>query len=278
MIVGLGLIGGSIALRLRAAGVEVRGVTRSERTLNLALRKDIISEGSLDLADQLPHARLVILAAPVRSSIELTKLISANARPGTIITDVCSSKRRIVNALNRMPVGLKAVGGHPMAGKETGGIENADPSLFEGCIWALTETVRTDEESCSICELLARLCGAHSLWVDAAEHDRSVAFVSHLPLLSAAALMLSAEDEAPELAWKLAASGFRDSTRLAAGPAEMGADLLLTNDGEIRQATTAFLEKMTEIGNTLQEGDAEGLRELLLKASEKRRTMYGDKV
>lgn len=275
LVVGLGLIGGSVALRLRERGVRVRGVTRSADTLRRAIELGAIEGGALALADEAPRAGLVLLAAPTRTALRLLPEIGALVRPGALVTDACSTKREVGRALDALPRGVRAVGGHPMAGKERAGIGAADPRLFEGATWALTRTAHTDAEAWALAERLARLCGADPLQVDPVEHDRAVALVSHLPMLAAAALVLGAEAAGSELAWRLAASGFRDATRLAAGEPEMGADLALTNPDAIQYAERLFRRSLDAMLVAAREGDAARLRDLLESAARLRRGMYG---
>lgn len=275
LIVGLGLIGGSVGLRLRARGVPVRGVTRSPETLRRAVELGAVEGGSLELAPEVATAGLVLVAAPTRASIRLLRDVGALAPPGTILTDACSSKGEVVAAMDGLPEGVRAVGGHPMAGKELAGIGAADPRLFEGATWVLTETARTDANARAACEELARVCGAAPLWVGADEHDRAVAAISHLPLLAAAALVLAAEDAGSELLWRLAASGFRDSTRLAAGEPEMGADLALTNAAALEEAHSLFAGRLGALLDAARRDDKAGLMELLTRAAIRRQGLYG---
>jgi prephenate dehydrogenase len=275
LVVGLGLIGGSVGLALGRRGVRVRGVTRSEDTLHKAIELGAVEGGSLELADEAPGAGLVLVAAPTRTSIRLLEAAAALAPPGTILTDACSSKQEVVRAMDGLPDHVRAVGGHPMAGKEASGVEAADADLFEGATWVLTETRRTDPGSRATCERLARLCGAEPLWLGASEHDRAVASVSHLPLLTAAALVLAAEDAGSELVWRLAASGFRDSTRLAAGEPGMGADLALTNAAALSEAYELFAGQLEALVSAARRGEEVRLRELLARAAARRQGMYG---
>lgn len=274
LVVGLGLIGGSVALALRREGVSVRGASRSEQTLHTALEIGAVEGASLDVREEAPRAGLILLAAPTRTSIRLVPTLGGLASPGTIITDACSSKRELVSAMDALPGEVRAVGGHPMAGKETAGIKAAEASLFVNTTWVLTETARTDDWSRATCERLVEACGAKSLWVSAEEHDRAVAAISHLPLLAAAALVLAAEDCDSDLVWRLASSGFRDTTRLAAGDAQMGADLLLTNSDEVSAAHSRFARKLAALIDASRENDTELLAELLQAAASRRRELY----
>ncbi len=197
------------------------------------------------------------------------------ARPGTIFTDACSSKQEVVAAMDALPPGIAAVGGHPMAGRELAGIDAADARLFEGATWVLTETARTDDASRAACETLVTLCGAVPLWVEPREHDDAVAAISHLALLAAAALVLAAEDSRSELVWRLASSGFRDTTRIAAGEPEMGADLALTNSAALHEAAAHFGGHLTVLLDAAHAGDKPRLQQLLAEAAANRRRKYG---
>lgn len=275
LVVGLGLIGGSAALALRSAGARVHGVSRKPSTVKRAIERGVIESGSDRIEHEAAHADIILLAAPVRASISLLSTLGEVAPPGTVITDACSTKREITTAMDDLPAHLRAVGGHPMAGNEQSGLDAADASLFRGSTWVLTETRSTDEHARQMCEALARAAGAEPLWADAAEHDSAVALVSHLPLLTAAALVLTAERIGAPLAWRLAASGFRDSTRLAAGAPDMGADILVTNSKEVRGAAEGFSASLRELLDATEERPEELLR-TLARVAERRRSMYGE--
>jgi prephenate dehydrogenase len=234
-----------------------------------------VEGGALTLAQEAPRAELIVLAAPARACARLLTQVGELASPGAVVTDVASSKREIARAMDRLPQGVGAVGGHPMAGSERSGVEAADPRLFEGAAWALTPTARTDPHARELCERLVSLCGARPLWTDAGEHDRAVTAISHLPLLTAAALVLAAEREGSELAWELAASGFRDSTRVAAGDPDMGADILLSNADAVAGMREVFEGALSELLGAAQVGDEDRLRGLLARAADRRRAMYG---
>ncbi|MDQ3328050.1 MAG: prephenate dehydrogenase/arogenate dehydrogenase family protein [Chloroflexota bacterium] len=275
LIVGLGLIGGSVGLRLRERGILVRGVSRSQETLDRALERGAVQGGSLELTQEVPQAGLVLVAAPTQTSIRLVAEAGMLARPGTIFTDACSSKQEVVAAMDALPPGIAAVGGHPMAGRELAGIDAADARLFEGATWVLTQTRRSDDASRAACETLATLCGANPLWVEPRDHDDAVAAISHLPLLAAAALVLAAEDSRSEMVWRLASSGFRDATRIAAGEPEMGADLALTNSTALHEAATLFGSHLTALLDAVHTGDKPRLQRLLAQVAARRRGMYG---
>ncbi len=275
LIVGLGLIGGSVALALRNVGATVRGVTRSPATLKQALELEAIEGGALSLEDEVAQAGLILVAAPTRTSIRLLSRIGELAQEGTVITDACSSKQEVVRAMDALPPMLRSVGGHPMAGTEKSGIASADSQLFREAKWVFTPTRHTDHTCRDICEAMATLCGATPVWVDAAEHDRAVAAISHLPLLTAAALVLAAEESGSELAWQLAAGGFRDSTRLAAGDVEMSADLALTNAAAIHEACGRFASELEMLVSAARDPDTAKLAEMLERAAGRRRAMYG---
>jgi prephenate dehydrogenase len=235
-IVGLGLIGGSIALATRRArsATAIAAVDRAD-----VLRK-ALERGAVDVAserlDIVAGADLVILAAPVQQNVELVRQVSRHVSAATIVTDVGSTKRVMVEAARGLGGSLTFVGGHPIAGAASCGIDLATADLFSGRRWVLTPDGGTPHEA------LARLCafvrtlGAEPHVMSAAEHDRVLAFTSHLPQLAASALMRVAGEGAGDAGLALAGPGLVDTTRLADSSFEMWRDICLTNADNIRAA------------------------------------------
>ncbi|HWS83538.1 MAG TPA: prephenate dehydrogenase [Ktedonobacteraceae bacterium] len=244
-IIGLGLIGGSIGLALHEAGAakEVTGYDLGKGICDLARKMGAIDRCSSTLADAVCGAELVILATPVRVIHSLMRDIVPVLSPETVVTDVASTKAQVISwAEELLPSSVTFVGGHPMAGKEVCGVEAAEASLFHDRIYCLTPTPRTPPAAArKVCALVDTL-GAHVRFLEAAEHDRLVAGVSHLPFLASVALMNTvAEDSAWQEAALLAASGFRDASRLAAGSPEMYRDICLTNSTAIAQQLDEYI-------------------------------------
>ncbi|HET7728158.1 MAG TPA: prephenate dehydrogenase/arogenate dehydrogenase family protein, partial [Candidatus Limnocylindrales bacterium] len=231
-LLGLGLIGGSIARALRAqAGWTVAAWTPTGRGPEEARRAGVIERAAGSLDEAVDGADLVVLAAPPLEAMALLRGLAASGRDwaGITVTDVVSTKRTVTEIAAAVEVPF--VGGHPMAGRETTGLGSSAAELFVDRPWVITEPVCGGDAA--VVERLARACGAQPVHLDSAAHDRAVAAISHLPLLASVALVEAVlGDAAPddaELLRRLAATGWRDMTRLARGDAAMGAGILATN-------------------------------------------------
>jgi prephenate dehydrogenase len=242
-IVGLGLIGGSIARAVRAPGGDdgrwsISGWSPSGRSVDEARGADILDDAPPSLAEAVAGADLVVVAAPPLASLgvldQLADIDLATIAPGTVVTDVASTKTTIVaRAVER---GLPFVGGHPMAGSDRSGFGAGRGDLFHDRPWVVVSSPGASDEAIDRVERLARRCRAHPIRMSPDEHDRAVAGVSHLPLLLSAALVeavASASDR--ETALALAASGWRDMTRLAGGDVEMAVGIAATNPRRIAE-------------------------------------------
>lgn len=273
-IVGLGLMGGSLGLALQDRCCARVGVVRRQETVEAARRLGAVDEATTAMADAVRGADVVVLALPVRGIIAAIPEVAAHMKPGALLMDLGSSKREIVEALSAIPEGLLAVGGHPMCGKESSGLENADASLYRGATFALTASARTTPDAMNLAADLARGCGACPLILNVDEHDRAVAITSHLPFLLAAALVNTeaTTEEALPVTRRLLAGGFRDMTRLAAGDPTMMLDTLQTNRNEVVLALDAFERQLGEIRRLLD--DVDGLSEWMRAARDKRRELF----
>jgi prephenate dehydrogenase len=273
-IVGLGLMGGSLAAALKARGAcrQVVGVARRPQTLARALELGYVDEGHVDLAAGVADADIVVLATPVRAILQALPALAAHLAPGALVTDLGSTKARIAEAMAALPASVHACPAHPMCGKEAAGLEAADPDLYAGQVYAICPLPRTRPEALALVEALARAVGARPLRLDPARHDRLVAATSHLPYLLAVALTTTAEElgrEDPSL-WELAASGFRDTSRLAASNAAMMLDVLLTNPGAIAGAIARCRGQLDAIERLLRAGDEPALGATLEAAAARR--------
>ena len=262
-IVGLGLIGGSIALGVREHWPESRvfGVD-SEAVLAHALGGGAIERGFESVA-ALPDTSLIILAAPVRQNIDLLQQIGsggrvpldpAHRRP--VVTDVSGTKREIVNAARTGSRVLTFVGGHPLGGGERGGFAFARPDLFAGRPWIFTPD---GDESAHAVERLSRFVtglGARPCVLSAEDHDRVMAYVSHLPQLAASALMEAVGAAAGVEGLRMAGRGLVDTTRLASSPADVWRDICLTNADAIGDALDCLIARLTQLRGDLRHGDA----------------------
>jgi prephenate dehydrogenase len=255
-IVGVGLIGGSFALALRKAGFRGRilGVS-SPATIERALARGAIDEG-LSLAQAVPQSDLVYLAQPILRILDTLPALDSLLRGDALVTDAGSTKRRIVEAAGASIRHAQFLGGHPMAGKEKRGVEEADPDLVQGRTYVLTPATPEALETPRAKEFLAWLprIGAVPLVLSPEEHDRVVSHTSHLPqLVSTALASLLAErlESADHL--RAAGPGLADTTRLAMSAFDVWGDILKTNDGEIDQALAAFIEKVEELRRLLRD-------------------------
>jgi prephenate dehydrogenase len=252
-IIGIGLIGGSIglALRQKRAAIKVVGYDPARGVCDRACRIGAIDQCCDTLEDAVCGAELVILATPVGAMQRLLQGLATVLSPGTVVTDVASTKAQVIHwAEGLLPESVAFVGGHPMAGREVSGIDAADATLFHGRIYCLTPTARTSAAAVSTVCSLVEILGARVRFLDAVAHDEQVASISHLPFLASVALMNTvAEDDTWHDAALLAASGFRDASRLAAGSPEMYRDICLTNG----DAIVGWLDKYIESLQVLRE-------------------------
>jgi prephenate dehydrogenase len=257
-IVGLGLIGGSIALAVRDRWPESRvfGVD-SESVLAHAMGANAIERG-FDSMAALPDTSLIILAAPVRQNVELLNNLAGPKGPAlpTIITDVGGTKRDIVTAARALPSGVTFVGGHPLGGGERGGFSFARPDLFAGRPWIFTPDGQASSAAVDrLCRFVSGL-GAKPVILSADEHDRVMAFVSHLPQLAASALMDVAGSAAQGEGLRMAGRGLVDTTRLASSPADVWRDICLTNADAIGDALDCLIQRLMQLRGDLRDGDA----------------------
>ena len=276
-IVGLGLMGGSLALALRAQNAcrKIIGVTRNPRTRADALARRVVDIVGADLS-LVSEADVVVLATPVRTILQQLPQVGAAARAGTVVMDFGSTKREIVAAMQSLPPHIQPIGAHPMCGKETSGFESSEASLYRNALFVLTPLSRTSPQTLALAESLAIALDARPIVLDAARHDRIVAAVSHLPFALAVALMATAAELArvDEQVYALAASGFRDTSRLAASDVTMMLDILLTNRDNIADLLRVSARHLDELADLMAAGNEPALRVRLERAAESRRRLF----
>lgn len=275
-IVGLGLIGGSLALALKKAklkDIEIVGFDRSWEAGNRAKRLGAVDRVAADLPQAVNDAAMVIVATPILAIRDVLEEIGPHLRDGCVVTDTGSTKAKVLEwARELLPDSAHFIGGHPMAGKEKSGIDEAEAELFADRPYCLIPTVTAGERAINTVVGLVQLVGARPLFIDPEEHDSYAAAVSHLPLMVSASLFSLAKksDAWPEMA-NLAGSGFRDLTRLASGDPEMAHDISLTN----RENIVHWLDRMIgELGSyrDLIQGDEEELFKALARVQMDRDT------
>ena len=255
-IVGLGLIGGSIALaaRRRWPGIRVVGIDRPA-VLSSATARGAVTDSAVDL-DGVADADLVILATPVRHIVATIERLPELAGFAAIVTDVGSTKRVVVEAASRVAPRVTFVGGHPMAGAATSGFDSATADLFVGRRWLLTPAPDCPPWPLARLQRFVSGLGARPSVIDAADHDRLMAAVSHLPQVAASALMRVAGELAGADGLSLAGAGLRDTTRLASSPADVWADICATNADHLGMAIDRYVEVLTSLRSRLSERPA----------------------
>lgn len=254
-ILGLGLIGGSIALAARQ--IWPKGLVIAVD------HKDVLEQAmvrhAIDVASEEPYviseADIVILAAPVRQNLELLAQLGDHVTGQAVVTDVGSTKRAIVEAARDLAPRFTFIGGHPLGGAARGGFEFARADLFKGRPWIFTPHTDASGEALEKLFSFVSAMGAAPTTMGAAEHDRLLAFLSHLPQLTASALM-DAVGEAAGGSLPLAGRGLVDTTRLASSPAGIWRDIAATNADEIRLALDALIARLMELRDGLEDGDA----------------------
>jgi prephenate dehydrogenase len=264
-VIGLGLLGGSVALAARSRGIarEVVGATRSAEAC-----EEAIARGAVDriapLSEACRGADLVVLATPVGAMPAIARALAPGMTPGVVVTDVGSVKAPLVDTLpGVLPPGCAYVGSHPMAGSHHRGMSHARADLFEGSVCVVTEApdAAAGARVVSFWEAL----GARVVRRTAAQHDAEVAWVSHLPHLLAFAFAGSLAS-APAAAAELAGAGFRDFTRIARSDAELWADILTANRKALAAPIGAAGARLEALARALETGDAEAVDRLLSAA------------
>lgn len=272
-IVGLGLMGGSLGLALRQAQVaeQVNGYDLGRGVCEQARKIGALDQAFTVLADAVRGTELVILATPVGAMRALLQQMATLASPGAVITDIASTKSQVIQwAEEFLPANLSFVGGHPMAGKEISGVRAADAALLRNCIYCLTPTAKTSDAALHKVLAMVESIGARARFLDPDEHDNQVALVSHLPFIASTALMMtaSAQQNWGDAA-QLASSGFRDTTRLAAGNPEMYRDICLTNRTALVHALDDYLTTLRTLRQHIANDDPH-LNELFARSQEAR--------
>jgi len=259
VIIGLGLMGGSLALALKDHVHSIFAVDPDPDTRELALSRNIVEEISETPDEVVGRADLIVLAAPVRAILELIAALPTWKAGPAVVIDLGSTKVSICEAYASLPPRFDPLGGHPMAGLETSGLAHANRELYHDASFALTPLERTSPFAKDLGESLVRSVGAQPLWLDAATHDRWVAATSHLPYLLSSALSLATPQEAAELL----GPGFQSTTRLAASNPSMMVDILTTNRGEVLEALARFQRWLKELEEQLRVAEVDALERTL---------------
>jgi prephenate dehydrogenase len=259
-IIGLGLIGGSIGLALRQRERprwKIVGYSRRQETVAKASSSGAIERGETDLKDAVKKAEFVIIATPVLTVKEIFSEIAPHLPDGCIVTDTASTKVQVMKwAKEILPPTVDFIGGHPMAGKETYGIQAAEAELFRGCTYCLTSSDKVSPKSIDTVMSMVKKLRAIPFFIDAQEHDNLVAGISHLPmLLSVALVSLTTKNPSWPKMSKLAASGYYDLTRLASGSPEVNAHICLSNQEAIVNSIDKFSRELERYRRMVAQGD-----------------------
>lgn len=273
-IIGLGLIGGSIGLALKQAdwrGAEIVGHVRRQETGSLALKLGVVDRIELDLRKAVKNAGIVVIATPALTIRDVFERIAHDLPDDSIVTDASSTKMQVMQwAEKLLPSRVNFVGGHPMAGKEISGIRAANADLFHNCIYCLTPLPRTKPAAVRTIKDMVSKLGAVPIVIGAEEHDKLVAGVSHLPLLLSVALVsVTTKDPSWQQMSRLAASGYRDLTRLASGNPEVNAQICLSNQAAIISWIDAFICELQRLRELISVGTDE-IEEALALANKAR--------
>jgi prephenate dehydrogenase len=274
-VVGLGLMGGSLAGALQGQCSTVTGVDARPEAMQIALEQRLVDE-TADLMSAVTAADIVVLATPVRVIIDLIPKITPSLAPGTLLMDLGSTKRHILDVMAQVPEHVQVLGGHPMCGKELSGIEAADPALFRERTFILSPLPRTSEGALALAWELVLALGALPLLIEGERQDYLVGTLSHLPYLLACSLVSTADatTSADPLAWQIVAGGYRDTSRVAGSDVEMWVDILMTNRDHVVATAEACQTKMALLIEMIASGDKDGLREALDHIRQARKEMF----
>ena len=270
-IVGLGLMGGSLARALRPFLTHLTVVDNNPATLLAAnALADTVTD---DLAEGIRDANLVILAVPVRTILHLLTELPRLKPDGCLLLDMGSTKTDICAAMESLPESFQAVGGHPMCGKEVAGFAAAVPDLYDGQTFILCRNGRTTAVIEQVALELLALIGAQPLLLPPQRHDQLVAAISHLPYLVSTILLQQAVALADEQIWPVSASGFRDASRLAGSDPAMMLDILVTNKTAVLTRLLDYQTKLAALIDLLATDDEPGL-EIFLKEMQTQHRLY----
>jgi prephenate dehydrogenase len=274
-VVGVGLIGGSLALALKKAGLvgEVVGVGRGRANLETAVVRGVIDRFTHDVAEGVEGADLVFLATPVQTLPRVAASALPRMKPGAVLTDGGSVKQYVIDRIEPLlPPDVHFVPGHPIAGTEQSGSAAAFATLYQGRRCILTPTEKTDPAALDLVRRAWQAAGSEVVIMEAARHDRILGAVSHLPHMVAYALVntVSCEDRFGENILQYSAGGFRDFTRIASSDPTMWRDIALTNREALLEVVGYFEAVLSELKNDIAAGNGEQLYEFFLRSKERR--------
>ncbi len=268
-VIGLGLIGGSLAKALKRSGHIIYAVDKNTDSINSAIEDNTIENGSDDWQSYMEKSDAVIIAAPVRAAELWLRNVADKVKKDCIIADACSTKGEIVKIAEGMEGDFCFVGAHPMAGSEKSGYAAAKADLFENAYFIISPTKKSTPQAVEKIKTLAEEINAIPLVINAEEHDRAVAAVSHLPHIMASSLMNMVTDT-DEMYLRFAAGGFRDVTRIAASDPVMWRDITFSNSEKIDEMTGKLIDCLQSFRQMVKDGDAVAIEEFFAKSKQSR--------
>lgn len=277
-IIGLGLIGGSLALALKKAYPDyiIYGISDKQSDIDTAIAKGYITSGSLEYSQIIPISDIIFIETPLGTIVDVAHKIIPYLKEGAIVTDGGSCKSIVYDIEPKMPTGTYFIGAHPMAGTEDQGIDAVVDGLFDNAAYIHTPTMHTNTDALDTLKSLLTPLQVRFYELNPVEHDKVVALISHLPIIAAAAITNIADDADSQntLISRLVAGGFRDTTRVASGNITLGLDILLQNKKNIIQYIDNLIMKLSDYRRLLQNSDRETLEYELKKAKEFRDGIY----
>ena len=271
-IIGLGLMGGSLALGLRGKCAALYGIDPHQPTLELAISQHIVDYADSDPAKLPPEVDLVILAAPVPSIIALIYQLPFTISHPCIVMDLGSTKKQIVDAMSCLPERFDPIGGHPICGKEKLSLANAERTLYYAAPFLLTPLERTSPRALSAANQIIDALGAKATVLDATEHDRILASTSHLPFLLASALALATPTDVAAFI----GTGFKSTSRVAGTPSSMMLGVLQSNRKNVLNALHGLQQQLAEVESALASEDFTQLETLLNQSRSSYQTLIGN--
>jgi len=264
-VIGLGLIGTSLLKALKNTGHELYGISQNPETIKKAIDQNLVIDASIEF-DFIKNMDVIFIATPIESVIDTIEKIKNIAKKDALITDLASVKGFILDYVNNLDTKLNFIGLHPMAGTENKGFDSAEDGLFEDAKWAIIPSDFAKEDSIEFLTTLINNIGSKPIFTDAKSHDKAVALISHMPMVLAQALFKTANND---LSKQLAASGFRDMTRLAMSNSQMAKDMVKFNNENIK-------ESIQELKNCLDQILSDYKNEDLNKIIFERKNMYSE--
>ena len=273
-ILGLGLMGASLALALKKRGFrgKITGYARREETRLQALESGMVDAVFADPADAVRDADLAVICVPIWTIARLAEQISGALKPGAVVTDVGSTKSELLKTMNDVFRGNAAcfVGSHPIAGSEKTGLEAGNPDLYDGRLTVVCPSDETPDAAEEVVAHLWKAAGSEVVEMSPSEHDAMLASTSHLPHMVAAALARSVADGDPRVKADFCGTGFKDTTRVASGSAAMWVDIIDTNRAALETELDRFHEELQGLIGILRSGNSDDIRRWLEEAASDR--------